>query len=84
MSVRVSGIPCPAGMEAVGSLGCLALHKEEYERMEWKDCREFCWETYFAHLGKYNISVRFWFSLSDITSKNVVYRIYLLFQDIYS
>ena len=52
MSVGVSGISCPAGMEAVGSLGCLALHKEEYERMEWKDCREFCRETYFAHLGR--------------------------------
>ena len=48
----VKGISCPAGMEEVGALGCLALHREEYERMEWKDCREFCWETYFAHLGK--------------------------------
>lgn len=38
-------------MEEVGGLGCLSAHGEEYERMEWKDCREFCWETYFAHLG---------------------------------
>ena len=48
----VEGISCPAGMEEVGALGCLALHREEFERMEWKDCREFCRETYFAHLGR--------------------------------
>ena len=47
-------ISCPTGMEEVSGLGCLAAHGEEYERMEWKDCREFCWETYFAHLGMLN------------------------------
>ena len=47
-----AGTDCPAGMSMVEELGCLALHSQEYERMEWKDCREFCWETYLAHLGK--------------------------------
>ena len=49
----VAGLHCPAGMTEVEDLGCLALHHQEYERMEWKDCRQFCWETYLAHLGKY-------------------------------
>ena len=49
----VSGAHCPAGMTEVEEVGCLALHHQEYERMEWKDCRQFCWETYLAHLGKY-------------------------------
>ena len=46
------GVHCPAGMTEVEEVGCLALHHQEYERMEWKDCRQFCWETYLAHLGK--------------------------------
>ena len=53
VSRGVGGVHCPAGMTEVEELGCLALHSQEYERMEWKDCREFCWETYLAHLGKY-------------------------------
>ena len=47
-----AGVDCPAGMRLVEELGCLALHSEEWERMEWEDCREFCRETYLAHLGK--------------------------------
>ena len=49
---KLSCISCPPGMEEARGLGCLAAHGEEYERMEWKDCREFCRETYFAHLGR--------------------------------